>query len=220
MKDLQGTFIFAICLLAFTAVVFFFKYGQQRAQSRVLEAENLAAQNMALNIEKKAAEADRASRIARARAEENLKKAKEAREMLEKAKSQSALTQQQIVERLNAQLEREAEARISAQKASEELVVQRDLLSQSVAETKRALELLRAQRKSENAAEISRMRKLLKEREDEIAALRIKAAALEKLCRQAEEAQMRTEAEIESRGGVVTLSRNKRILPPSLRSSR
>ena len=40
MKDLHGTFIFAICLLAFTAVVFFFKYGQQRVHSHMLEAVN------------------------------------------------------------------------------------------------------------------------------------------------------------------------------------
>lgn len=68
MKDLQGTFIFAVCLLAFTVVVLIFKYGQERAQSQILKAENLATQNMALSVEmeaaRKAQEADRLSRIA------------------------------------------------------------------------------------------------------------------------------------------------------------
>ena len=46
MKELQNTFILAICLLAFTTVVFFFKYGKERAQSKALEAENIASQTI------------------------------------------------------------------------------------------------------------------------------------------------------------------------------
>ena len=115
MKDLQGTFIFAVCLLAFTVVVLIFKYGQERAQSQILKAENLATQNMALSVEmeaaRKAQEADRLSRIAQQSAQKNLENARQAREMLERAKKQNSLGQKELIDKLNAQLEREADAR-------------------------------------------------------------------------------------------------------------
>lgn len=125
MKELQNTFILAICLLAFTTVVFFFKYGKERAQSKALEAENIASQTLVYDMEKRAEqraeEAERLSKIARQSAEANMLKAKQAREMLEKSKRQSELTQKELVKNLNSQLEREADARIAAEKASKEL---------------------------------------------------------------------------------------------------
>ena len=36
MKDFQGSLIFAMCLLALTAVVFFFKYGQEHGATGTL----------------------------------------------------------------------------------------------------------------------------------------------------------------------------------------
>ena len=102
MKDFQGSLIFAMCLLALTAVVFFFKYGQERAETIRLEAETEIVQNKVHDIEKKAnletAEAERLSRIAQKSAESNMEKARIAREMLEKSKRTSALTQKEIVD--------------------------------------------------------------------------------------------------------------------------
>ena len=75
MKDLQGTFIFAVCLLAFTVVVLIFKYGQERAQSRILKAENLATQNIALSVEMEAArKAQEEHELAAEQFEKNAKK--------------------------------------------------------------------------------------------------------------------------------------------------
>ena len=180
MKDLQGSLIFAMCLLAFTAVVFFFKYGQQRVQSQLLEAENLATQNQAMGIERKATEAERLSRVAQQSAINNLQKAKEAREMLERAKKSSELSQKEIVDRLNAQLEREADARISAEKASAELSRQRDILNRTVAQTKSDLQRLQSRKSNDKAYQtrIETMQKLLKQRESEIEALKKRQAEL------------------------------------------
>ena len=147
MKELQNTFILAICLLAFTTVVFFFKYGRERAQSKALEAENMASQTLVFDMEKKAErrakEAERLSKIARQSAEENMRRVQQAREMLEKSKRQSELTQMELVKNLNSQLEREADARIAAEKASKELQKQRDILRIAVEDAKTALDDLK-----------------------------------------------------------------------------
>ncbi len=223
MKDLHGTFIFAICLLAFTAVVFFFKYGQQRVHSHMLEAEAFTAQNIALNAEKtaeiKAKEAARLARIAQQSAISNMEKAKEARQMLEKAREKTKMTQQEIVDKLNRQLEREADARISAENAKVELAKQRDILHQAVQDTRMALEKLQKERKDNSSdARISKLQELLKAREAEIAELKRYQAILEKMRMEAVEAQKRTELEIESRGGRVTLPRARRIISPNIPS--
>ena len=180
MKDFQGSLIFAMCLLALTAVVFFFKYGQERAETIRLEAETEIVQNKVYDIEKKAnietAEAERLSRIAQKSAENNMEKARIAREMLEKSKRTSALTQKEIVAKLNAQLEREADARLSAEKASAELTKQRDILTKAVAQTKSDLQKLKDMQGSINdkssSQRILAMQKLLKDREAEIERLK------------------------------------------------
>jgi len=222
LKDLQGTFIFAVCLLAFTAIVFFFKYGQERAQSRILVAENIATQNKVLNVEiesaRRAREAERLSRIAEESAKANIEKARQARDMLDKAKASSAVTQKEVVDRLNAQLEREADARIAAEKASAELAAQRDILRKAMTDTKESLEKLMEQKSKHSSSEILRMRNLLKDREREIEALKKRQAELERLRDEAIRSQLSTAREIESRGGVITVSRNKLIYSPAIRS--
>ena len=219
MKDFQGSLIFAMCLLALTAVVFFFKYGQERAETIRLEAETEIVQNKVHDIEKKAnletAEAERLSRIAQKSAESNMEKARIAREMLEKSKRTSALTQKEIVDKLNAQLEREADARLSAEKASAELAKQRDILTKAVAQTKSDLQKLKDLQGSVNdkssSQRILAMQKLLKDREAEIERLKKRQAELEAMNALAREAQMQTEKEIEKHGGIVLLPRHKRI---------
>ena len=219
MKDFQGSLIFAMCLLALTAVVFFFKYGQEHAETIRLEAETEIVQNKVHDIEKKAnletAEAERLSRIAQKSAESNMEKARIAREMLEKSKRTSALTQKEIVDKLNAQLEREADARLSAEKASAELAKQRDILTKAVAQTKSDLQKLKDLQGSVNnkssSQRILAMQKLLKDREAEIERLKKRQAELEAMNALAREAQMQTEKEIEKHGGIVLLPRHKRI---------
>ena len=219
MKDFQGSLIFAMCLLALTAVVFFFKYGQERAETIRLEAETEIVQNKVYDIEKKAnletAEAERLSRIAQKSAENNMEKARSAREMLEKSKRTSALTQKEIVAKLNAQLEREADARLSAEKASAELAKQRDILTKAVAQTKSDLQKLKDMQgfinDKSSSQRILAMQKLLKDREAEIERLKKRQAELEAMNARAREAQIQTEKEIEKRGGIVLLPRHKRI---------
>ena len=219
MKDFQGSLIFAMCLLALTAVVFFFKYGQERAETIRLEAETEIVQNKVYDIEKKAnletAEAERLSRIAQKSAENNMEKARIAREMLEKSKRTSALTQKEIVAKLNAQLEREADARLSAEKASAELAKQRDILTKAVAQTKSDLQKLKDMQgfinDKSSSQRILAMQKLLKDREAEIERLKKRQAELEAMNARAREAQIQTEKEIEKRGGIVLLPRHKRI---------
>ena len=219
MKDIHGSLIFALCLLAFTAIVFFLKYGQERAQSQILEEETKTAQTRAMTVERKADEAERKTRLAQEAAADNIRKAREAREMLERAKRTSSLTQKEIVSKLNAQLEREADARLSAEKAYAELLKQRDILDKTVAQTKSDLERLRAQKstRSESLDRLENMRKLLKSRESEIEALKLRQAELERLNAAALEAQAAIEREIERRGGIVLLPHHKRILSPNVR---
>ena len=191
MKELQNTFILAICLLAFTTVVFFFKYGKERAQSKALEAENIASQTLVYDMKKRAEqraeEAERLSKIAKQSAEANMLKAKQAREMLEKSKRQSELTQKELVKKLNAQLEREADARIAAENASKELQKQRDILRLAVADAKSALDELKKKKQSSGDIEIARMQDLLAQREAEIERLKKRQSELERLRIEAED---------------------------------
>ena len=219
MKDFHGSLIFAMCLLALTAVVFFFKYGKERAETLRLEAETQLVQNQVYSIEKKAnietAEAERLSKIAQKSAESNMEKARIAREMLEKSKRTSALSQKEIVDKLNAQLEREADARLTAEKASVELAKQRDILTKAVAQTKSDLQKLKDMQGSSNDTSTSKriiaMQQLLKDREAEIERLKKRQAELEEMNARAREAQLNTEKEIVNRGGLVLLPRHKRI---------
>lgn len=225
MKELQNTFILAICLLAFTTVVFFFKYGRERAQSKALEAENMASQTLVFDMEKKAErrakEAERLSKIARQSAEENMRRVQQAREMLEKSKRQSELTQMELVKNLNSQLEREADARIAAEKASKELQKQRDILRIAVEDAKTALDDLKKRGAEDGGAEIARMQDLLAQREAEIERLKKRQAELERLRMEAEESQRRTEERLRSRGIVPALPRSKLLLlSPNVPSSK
>ncbi len=225
MKELQNTFIFAICLLAFTTVVFFFKYGRERAQSKVLEAENMASQTLVFDMEKKAErrakEAERLSKIARQSAEENMRRAQQAREMLEKSKRQSELTQMELVKNLNSQLEREADARIAAEKASKELQKQRDILKIAVEDAKSALDELKKRGAEDGGAEIARMQDLLAQREAEIERLKKRQAELERLRMEAEESQRKTEERLRSKGVQPALPRSKLLLlSPNVPSSK
>lgn len=222
MKDFQSSLIFALCLLGLTAGVFIFKYSAERAETKRLEAETQLVQDQVYSIEKKATlEAEKAehlSRIASASAKINMEKARIAREMLEKSKQTSALTQKEIVDKLNAQLEREADARLAAENASVELAKQRDILTKAVAQTKSDLQKLKELQSTSNDKSTSKrilaMQKLLKEREEEIERLKKRQAELEMLNAQAREAQMNTEREIVKRGGLVLLPHHKRILSP------
>ena len=195
------------------------KYGQERVQSQILEAETKTAQTRAMTVERKADEAERKTRLAQETAADNIRKAQEAREMLERAKRTSSLTQKEIVSKLNAQLEREADARLSAEKAYAELLKQRDILDKTVAQTKSDLARLRAQNstRSDSLDRLENMRKLLESRESEIEALKLRQAELERLNAAALEAQAATEREIERRGGIVLLPHHKRILSPNVR---
>ncbi len=216
MKELQNTFILAICLLAFTTVVFFFKYGKERAQSKALEAENIASQTLVYDMKKRAEqraeEAERLSKIAKQSAEANMLKVKQAREMLEKSKRQSELTQKELVKNLNAQLEREADARIAAENASKELQKQRDILRLAVSDAKSALDELKKKKQSSGDIEIARMQDLLAQREAEIERLKKRQSELERLRIEAEKSQRKTEEQLRSRGVVPTLPRSKLLL--------
>ena len=216
LKEFQSIFIFAVCLLAFTAVVFFVKYENERAQSKMLEAKSIASANMVEVIEKEVKAAHRRSILANERAAESAKNAKVAREMLEQARAKSAMSQKEIVDSLNAQLEREADARIAAENASKELILERDRLSKAVEETRKALSILQSSKKSTSSslAEIERMRKTLSERESEIERLKARQIELENLHRQARDAQMRIENEMSLKQYRITLPKEKRIIFP------
>ena len=215
-REFQSVVIFAICLLAFTGVVFFVKYENERAQTRVLEARSIENANKVVVIEKEVRAANQRSVQANRRAAENARKAAEARVMLEQARQKSKMTQNEIVAALNAQLEREADARISAEKASAELAKERDRLALAVEQTKTALRDFDAAGKSGKKfeSEISRIKRALHDRESEIEQLKLRQAELEQLNREAREAQLRIESEMSAKHYKITLPKSKRLIFP------
>lgn len=141
--------------------------------------------------------------------------------MLEKSKRQSELTQMELVKNLNSQLEREADARIAAEKASKELQKQRDILRIAVEDAKTALDDLKKRGAEDGGAEIARMQDLLAQREAEIERLKKRQAELERLRMEAEESQRRTEERLRSKGIVPALPRSKLLLlSPNVPSSK
>ncbi len=196
----------------------------ERAQLKALEAENLASQELVMNMElrakKRAEEAERLSRIARQSAVANAEKAKRAKEMLEKSKQQSELSQREIVKNLNIQLEREADARLAAEEASKELQKQRDILKTAVADAKAALDELKKRKVSTDSSAYLKMQSLLAEREAEIERLKLREAELERLRLAAEEAQRRTEEALAARGIMPSIPKNKLLISPAQRAGR
>lgn len=216
LKEFHSIFIFAVCLLAFTVVVFLVKYENERAQTKILEAKSIENANMVVVIEKEAKEAHRRSVLANKRAAESAKKAKDARAMMEQAMKKSEMSQKEIVASLNAQLEREADARIAAESASKELAAERDRLSKAVAQTRSALDALQKTRQAspKHAEEISKMRTALAEREAEIERLKTRQTELEILHKQAVEAQLRIESQMSRSNYNITLPKHKRLIFP------
>ena len=225
MKNLQGALILLACLFAFAAVVFFFKYNELRSQAKLLETNNLASQGEAIGAkieaDQKSGEASGMERLAA----ENAKKAKEAQEMLARFKAGSEEEKQKLLEALNAQLSREADARLAAEKANAELAAQRDALEKAVAETRAALEELenkksapgkKAELSADDKRKVSKMQEDLKAREAQIEEMRKRAETLEAQRAAAESRQIVIEREIEKHGGKLAMPRYKRITTPAL----
>ncbi len=226
MNDLHKSLLIALCLIAFTAVIFFLKYGQQKSQSEMLERKTQESAMKLSDIDERAkaamrqaTEAEKSSLDARKKAQENLEKAKTAASMLEKMQKESALTKKEIVDRLNAQLEREADARIAAENASIELAKQRDILMKAAEETRKAYEELRASKTVKAGEDINRIKKMLIEKDAEIARLKENQEELEALRRLAETMQLETERRIADEGGEVEIPTVKRLRSPNLRMS-
>lgn len=127
----------------------------------------------------------------------------------------------ELVKNLNSQLEREADARIAAEKASKELQKQRDILKIAVEDAKSALDELKKRGAEDGGAEIARMQDLLAQREAEIERLKKRQAELERLRMEAEESQRKIEERLRSKGVPPALPRSKLLLlSPNVPSSK
>ncbi len=216
LREFQSVFIFAVCLLTFTGGVFFVKYENERAQTKALEAKTRESADKVAEIQKQARLAYERSVQANKRAAESARKAKEARQMFEQAALKKQMSQEQIVSTLNAQLEREADARIAAENSAKELAKERDNLAKSVEETRMALEQLNKSAKPNSAAagELSRIKALLSQREAEIERLKVRQSQLERLEREARQAQLRTEMQMRQNNYRITIPKSKRLVFP------
>lgn len=216
LREFQSVFIFAVCLLTFTGGVFFVKYENERAQTKALEAKTRESADKVAEIQKQARLAYERSVQANKRAAESDRKAKEARQMFEQAALKKQMSQEQIVSTLNAQLEREADARIAAENSAKELAKERDNLAKSVEETRMALEQLNKSAKpnSASAGELSRIKALLSQREAEIERLKVRQSQLERLEREARQAQLRTEMQMRQNNYRITIPKSKRLIFP------
>ena len=216
LREFQSVFIFAVCLLTFTGGVFFVKYENERAQTKALEAKTRESADKVAEIQKQARLAYERSVQANKRAAESARKAKEARQMFEQAALKKQMSQEQIVSTLNAQLEREADARIAAENSAKELAKERDNLAKSVGETRMALEQLNKSAKPNSAAagELSRIKTLLSQREAEIERLKVRQSQLERLEREARQAQLRTEMQMRQNNYRITIPKSKRLIFP------
>ena len=216
LREFQSVFIFAVCLLTFTGGVFFVKYENERAQTKALEAKTRESADKVAEIQKQARLAYERSVQANKRAAESARKAKEARQMFEQAALKKQMSQEQIVSTLNAQLEREADARIAAENSAKELAKERDNLAKSVEETRMALEQLNKSAKPNSAAagELSRIKTLLSQREAEIERLKVRQSQLERLEREARQAQLRPEMQMRQNNYRITIPKSKRLIFP------
>ena len=216
LREFQSVFIFAVCLLTFTGGVFFVKYENERAQTKALEAKTRESADKVAEIQKQARLAYERSVQANKRAAESARKAKEARQMFEQSALKKQMSQEQIVSTLNAQLEREADARIAAENSAKELAKERDNLAKSVEETRMALEQLNKSAKPNSAAvgELSRIKALLSQREAEIERLKVRQSQLERLEREARQAQLRTEMQMRQNNYRITIPKSKRLIFP------
>ena len=216
LREFQSVFIFAVCLLTFTGGVFFVKYENERAQTKALEAKTRESADKVAEIQKQARLAYERSVQANKRAAESARKAKEARQMFEQAALKRQMSQEQIVSSLNAQLEREADARIAAENSAKELAKERDNLAKSVEETRMALEQLNKSAKPNSAAagELSRIKALLSQREAEIERLKVRQNQLERLEQEARQAQLITEMQMRQNNYRITIPKSKRLIFP------
>ncbi len=216
LREFQSIFIFAVCLLTFTGGVFFVKYENERAQTRALEEKTKESANRVVVIEREAKLAYERSVLANKRAAESARKAKEAKEMFEAAALKKQMSQKEMVESLNAQLEREADARIAAENSAKELAKERDKLVKAVGETRQALLKLNSETTPASAAadEIARVSKLLEAREAEIERLKARQIQLEKMEFEARQAQLKTESQMRAKNYTITIPKHKRLIFP------
>lgn len=213
--------------MAFTELVFFLKYGREKTQSKILEEKEAKSAMLISDIDlrakqavERATKAEESSELARKKALENMEKAKSAGIMLEKMRKDSEMSKKEIIDSLNAQLEREADARLAAENASLELAKQRDILKSSMEETQKAYEELKKVSSVTSTSELDKIRKLLEEKDKEIEKLKRNQEELERLRRLAEDMQKNTEKAIIEQGGTPILPRSKLILSPNIRTNR
>jgi len=220
MNAIQKNLIVAICLLAFVGGLFVLKYAVQKQETSQLEKKVENTEHYAKLNEEKVKELSVLAEDARQKAMSNLENAAIARKMLEKTIAEKELNQKQILDVLNAQLEREASARTAAEAASIELAKQRDILSKAVEEAKETITRLQSQKSDDsNLKRIDTYQELIKQKDAEIASLKKRQEELLILQRQAEESQKNLEKEITERGGTINIPKPMRLLSPNIRKS-
>ena len=219
MNNLQKNFIIAMCLIAFVCCIFAVKYARQKTETISLAERVENQESLAKMQQLKTQQLKDVAERARIKALNDLKKAEQARKMLEKTKAQSEKNQQKLLADLNAQLEREANARSSAESASIELARQKEALQKAVGEARQTIAKLQQSTSGKNNTDklLDFYKNLIREKDAEIADLRQKQLELDQLKKNAEAAQISTEKEILSKGGTITLPKSRRLLSPNFR---
>lgn len=140
MNEINKTLLLCTCVLAFTSLLFFFKFVAEKARSADLLAQKEAAYVDARKSIKHAesqneiaSDAKKSAQIAEKKAQENFTKVSKAMAELERLEAASAVEQVESAAQAKARLEREIAARARAEKqilvlSSRNESLERDLL--------------------------------------------------------------------------------------------
>ena len=186
MNDINKTLLLCTCVLAFTSILFFFKFVAEKAHSADLLAQKEAAYVDARKSIKHAesqneiaSDAKKSAQLAEKQAQENFTKVSKAIAELERLEAASAVEQVESAAQAKAKLEREIAARVKAEKQLEIYLLrneslERDLLllsNELEAATSENTQRIRAL-EAENSKRVGELQSELKQCKDELAKLK------------------------------------------------
>lgn len=192
MNELNKTLLLCACILAFTTLLFFFKFAAQKARSEDLLAQKEAAYvdarksiKQAESQNEKATDAQKTAQLAEKNAQENFTKVSEVVAELERLEAASAIEQIESAAQAKARLEREVALRIKSEKQLEMLSLRNESLERDLLLISSELESLTAENtqrirllEAENLKKVSELKAELERTNNLVEDLKIKLGKL------------------------------------------
>ena len=223
MNDVNKTLLLCTCILAFTSILFFFKFVAEKANSADLLAQKEAAYVDARKSIKHAesqneiaSDARKSAQIAEKSAQENFTKVTKAIAELERLEAASAVEQVESAAQAKARLEREIAARVKAEKQLEIYLLRNESLERDLLMLSRELEASN----SENAQRVKALEadnlKKLGELQNELKEAKEALDALKKNMGLIQDENVKLRKELEQKDEIIKLSRQRQSDPERL----